>query len=209
MLRTDPFTTPPAPADLHAWHVLRPLLDGRPYLPFSPGSMRVSALVYLCNAIFHRRPAEIVECGCGVSTVVLARLLAERGGGRLTALEHDPDWATVIRDQLVAEMLEDVARVVLAPLEDGWYAAAGVARLPDAIDLLVVDGPPADRPELAYARRPALPRLASRLAPGALVVLDDAGRAGEQAVLDRWQEETPWRFEQLEDEAIAVGHAAS
>lgn len=199
------FITPPGDADLYAWHVLRPLLDGRPYLPFSSGAMRVSGLVHLCNLVVHRAPAQLVECGAGVSTVVLARLLAERGSGRLTALEHDPGWAQRIADLLAREELTGVARVVLAPLEDGWYAAEGVAQLPEAIDLLIVDGPPADRPELAEARRPALTALESRLVGGARVILDDIGRAGEQRVLAGWERETAWHFDRLEDEAIAVG----
>lgn len=199
------FITSPGPADLHAWHVLRPLLDGRPYLPFSSGAMRISGLVHVCNLIVHRAPAQVVECGAGVSTIVLARLLAERGTGRLTALEHDPGWADHVQRSLAREGLGDIARVVLAPLEDGWYAADGVARLPGEIDLLVVDGPPADRPELAQARHAALGVLAPRLAPGTVVVLDDIGRAGEQDVLARWERESAWRFERLEDEAIAVG----
>lgn len=198
--------TGPGPADLHAWHVLRPLLDGRPYLPFSSGAMRASGLVYVCNLVVHRAPAELVECGSGVSTVVLARLLAERGTGALTALEHDAGWAAHVQESLAREGLQGVARVVHAPLDaDGWYAADGVAALPATIDLLLVDGPPADRPEIAHARHTALGRLADRLAPDATVVLDDVGRTGEQEVLRRWEQEHPWRFERLDDEAIAVG----
>ncbi len=203
------FITGPGPADLHAWQVLRPLLDGRPYLPFSSGAMRAAGLVHICNDIVHRAPAEVVECGSGSSTVVLARLLAERGTGRLTALEHHPEWAAFVRGQLAAEGLSEVARVVHAPLEGGWYAASGVDQLPASIDLLLVDGPPADTAELMQARHPALERLGGRLAPDARVVLDDIGRAGEQVVLARWEVETPWRFERLEDEAIAVGRRAT
>ena len=200
------FITRPDPADLHAWHVLRPLLDGRPYLPFSSGAMRMGGLVHVCNLIVHGAPEEVVECGAGVSTVVLARLLAERGTGRLTALEHHAGWAARVEDFLVREELTHVARVVLAPLgPDDWYAAEGITQLPEEIDLLVVDGPPADRPELAEARHPALTALEPRLAPGATVVLDDIGRAGEQQVLKRWEAATPWRFDRLEDESIAVG----
>ncbi|CAA9473507.1 MAG: hypothetical protein AVDCRST_MAG85-126 [uncultured Solirubrobacteraceae bacterium] len=202
---TESFVTEPGPADLHAWHVLRPLLDWRPYLPFSSGSMRVSGLVHLCNTIVHSEPAEVVECGAGVSTIVLARLLAERGTGRITALEHDARWAEVVGRQIAAESLARVSRVIHAPLDDGWYDDDGVAGLPDAIDLLIVDGPPADSAELALARRPALDRLASRLGPGAVVVLDDIGRAGEQAVLAQWEETTDWSFERMPEEAIAVG----
>lgn len=208
---SGPFIVGPGPADLHAWHVLRPLLDGRPYLPFSSGAMRASGLVHLCNHIVHRAPGQIVECGAGASTVLLARLLAQRGTGRLTALEHDASWAACVEDLLHREQLTGVAQVVLAPLRpgpDGWYAADGVAQLPGRVDLLIVDGPPADRRELAQARHPALARFDPRLGPDAVVVLDDISRAGEQEVLARWEAETAWRFQRLDDEGIAVGRRA-
>jgi hypothetical protein len=55
--------------DLHAWHVLRPLLDRGGYLPWSTGSMRPAGLVAVCNEIVHGARTRIVECGSGVSTV--------------------------------------------------------------------------------------------------------------------------------------------
>ncbi len=68
-------------ADLHAWQILAPLLARDPYLPWTSGSMRPAALVAVCNEVVHRARTRIVECGSGMSTVVLARLLRERGEG--------------------------------------------------------------------------------------------------------------------------------
>ncbi len=193
--------------DLHAWHVLRPLLDAGGYLPWSTGSMRAAGLVVVCNAVVHGDRRTLVECGSGVSTVVLARLLRARGAGSLVALEHDGGWAALVADLLAREGLGDVARVVHAPLEGDptWYAAAAVDALPEGIDLLVVDGPPADRPGMGQARQPALERLGPKLAPGATVVLDDVGRPGEQEVLARWAAESPLRFVVDPGAGIAVG----
>src|SRR3954451_9082711 len=67
--------------DLHAWQVLRPLLDDGNYLPWSSGTIRPAGLVLVCNEIVHRNRTRIVECGSGISPVVLARLLRQRGGG--------------------------------------------------------------------------------------------------------------------------------
>lgn len=193
--------------DLHAWHVLRPLLDGRPYLPWSSGALRPAGLVRLCNEIVVRGRTAIVECGSGSSTVVLARLLRERGEGALWALEHDGDWAAFVRTALAREGLDDRAHVVEAPLEGDppWYAAAGVAALPERCDLLLVDGPPAVRPGHGRRREPALGRLGDRLTPDATVVLDDIDRPGERAVLDAWEATTNWRFERDESAGVAVG----
>ena len=193
--------------DLHAWHVLRPLLDRGGYLPWSTGSMRPAGLVSVCNEIVHGARTRIVECGSGVSTVVLARLVRERGAGRLLALEHDGQWAALVNEQLRRDALDDIARVLHAPLEGEppWYAPARLLELPDEFDLLLVDGPPAYDAGHATRRAPALPRLQERLAVGAAVVLDDIARPGERDVLAGWEASTDWRFALDEHAGVAFG----
>ncbi|HEY4095689.1 MAG TPA: class I SAM-dependent methyltransferase [Baekduia sp.] len=193
--------------DLHAWHVLRPLLDAGGYLPWSTGAMRPAGLVMVCNDIVFGDRTRIVECGSGVSTIVLARLLRERGAGSVVALEHDGAWAARVSDLLRREKLQPFARVVHAPLEGDplWYATAALGELPDAVDLLIVDGPPAYAPGEEHRRAPALERLAARLVEGATVVLDDLDRAGERAVLAEWEAGTPWRFRVEESAGVAFG----
>lgn len=198
--------------DLQALQILRPLLDGSAYLPWTEGALRPAALATIANEIVFGDRRQIVELGAGVSTIVLGRLLRERGG-RLTSLEHDPNWARVVRSQLQLEGLE--ARLVEAPLEPAaegapWYARAALAELPvEGIDLLLVDGPPGYGEGMECSRYPALPALAERLAPGALVVLDDAGREGEREVVARWARELPaWEFATSAAEGIAIGRRA-
>ena len=193
--------------DLHAWHVLRPLLDAGGYLPWSTGAMRPAGLVMVCNEIVLGQRTRIVECGSGVSTVVLARLLRSRGVGSVVALEHDGAWAARVARWLRNEKLEPFARVVHAPLEGDppWYATAALDEAPDAIDLLIVDGPPAFHAGEEHRRAPALERFAPRLADGATVVLDDLDRPGERAVLAGWEAATEWRFRVEESAGVAFG----
>jgi predicted O-methyltransferase YrrM len=204
--------------DLVALQVLRPLLDAGGYLPWSSGAMRASGLVTICNEIVLGDRRRVVELGAGSSTVLLARLLREQGGGAtLDAIEHDADWAAWVSRRLEREGLASVAQVTLAPLEphplgwDGlpWYAQGPLAATLDGapIDLLLVDGPPAFDAAAARARYPALAALAPFLAPGAVVVLDDVVRDGEAAVLERWERESAFRFERRPLEAIAIGRA--
>jgi hypothetical protein len=191
--------------DLHAWHILRPLLDRGGYLPWSTGSMRPAGLVAVCNEIVHGARTRILECGSGVSTVVLARLLREREAGRLLALEDDGHWAALVNEQLRRETLDAIARVLHAPLEGEppWYAPAALIALPDELDLLLVDGPPAAGHQAR--RAPALPRLQERLVAGAAVVLDDIARPGERAILAGWEASTDWRFAHDERAGAAIG----
>jgi len=69
--------------------VLRPLLDAGGSLPWGTRAMRPAGLVVVCNEVVRGDRTRIVECGSGVSTVVLARLLRERGAGSFVAVEHD------------------------------------------------------------------------------------------------------------------------
>lgn len=200
-------------ADRDALEVLRPLLDAGGYLPWSEWALRPAALRVVCDEIVYADRREVVELGAGISTVVLGRLLARRGG-RLSAVEHDPAWARVVRSLLEADGLSEAVRLVEAPLEPHplaldkapWYAASALDVLPDRIDLLLVDGPPGNEEGLERSRYPALPALQGRLAPGAVVMLDDTTRPGEREVLKRWAADGEWDFA-IRDEGIATGRS--
>ncbi|HEX2468448.1 MAG TPA: class I SAM-dependent methyltransferase [Solirubrobacterales bacterium] len=178
--------------------------------------MRPAALAGLVAEVRGGR-RQVLECGSGVSTIVLGRALGERGG-HLHALEHDPGWASVVVSRLERERLGDTVDLIEAPLRPhpvardgtGWYEEAQLERVPaQGIDLLLVDGPPAGEPGLGLSRYPALQALAERLTRDAIVVLDDIDRPGEAAVLDAWERETAFRFERRPTERIAVGRRTS
>ena len=88
----------------------------------------------------------------------------------------------------------------------GWYDREALVRLPrGGVELLLVDGPPAGTPELERSRYPALGELRPRLAPGAVVICDDALRPGEQWALERWRSELGFAYELDEAAGIACG----
>ena len=148
----------------------------------------------LCTLVLSRRPALVVEAGSGVSTLTLAYCLKRLGFGRVLSLEHDEVYAAKTRALLQLHAVDDVACVVTAPLTpvtiNGdnwlWYDQDGLAGC-GTIDLLVIDGPPWTTQKLA--RYPALPLLHDRLGRDAIVILDDAARSDERAVVARWQSE--------------------
>ena len=193
-------------ADLHAWQVLAPLSGD--YVPWSSASLRPSALVAVLNDVLVHGRRAVLECGGGVSTLYVARLLERVGQGALVTVEHDLRWVRFLERALARERLSRRVRVVHAPLgehplawESAWYDERALrAALPaEPIDLLVVDGPPAWEGGTEHCRYPALPALLADLAADATVVLDDIQRPGEQAVLARWEAETPLRFERREE----------
>lgn len=194
-------------ADLQAWQRLAPLLTE--YLPTPPDSIRPAALVALLDAILLDNRTVLLQCGCGPSTVLIARLLARRGFGRLLALEHDGRWASFITSQLRREGLSDTARIVHAPLAEHPDAVAGARWYdPERVyaeviayidefglaDWLLVDGPPAKEAGSESARYPALPVLRGALAPCSTVFVHGADRPGELGMLNQWATEYGVRF---------------
>lgn len=153
-------------------------------------------LVVLEREVFRGKPRLVVECGGGVSSIVIAHGLRAHGG-RLVVLEHDAQFAEVTRSNLAEQGLADIVDVRHAPLTrvegltlEGhgfhWYDPAAIADLRD-IDLLVVDGPPESTGELA--RYPALPLLWPSLSERAVIVMDDTIREAEQRISAAWQGE--------------------
>jgi Methyltransferase domain len=138
-----------------------------------------------------RLPETVVECGSGTTTLLIGGFLSRNGRGRLISLEHDSGFAESTQRQIEAAGLSDVCEIIYAPLKsqvfDGeivdWYDLDCLGEVPEAIDLLVVDGPPADRP---WARWPALGVFGDRLRPNASILVDDGRRREERRTVFRW-----------------------
>jgi rhodanese-related sulfurtransferase len=181
--------------DARALQALSSLQGG--FLPWSGSSMRPTAIVGVVSDVVVRQRRMIVECGSGNSTLFAARALSQAGGeGHVYSLDHDRDWAAVTARAIAREALDQWASVTHAPLRGGWYEL-DVLPAVEAVDLLVVDGPPAYVPGTETARQPALEMFWERLLPGATVILDDSWRAGEKQVLASWQRRYGLRFQQL------------
>jgi predicted O-methyltransferase YrrM len=106
----------------------------------------------------------IVEFGTsfGISTLHLAAALRDNGGGRLITSEFEPSKVARARANLTAGGLID-----LVEIREGDALQTLSADLPDAIDLLLLDGAKALYPEI-------LSLVESRLRPGAFIVADNA-----------------------------------
>jgi predicted O-methyltransferase YrrM len=150
----------------------------------------------LIRLISEREPELVVELGSGISTVLIASVLARIGSGRLITIEHDEAFADVTSRLLRGQGLEDECEVIVAPLKDielddttwRWYDPTAFANV-EGVNLVLVDGPPGRTGPMA--RYPALPVLGVRLVQGALIFLDDTRRADEESIISRWLAEFP------------------
>lgn len=204
--------------DLLAMHVLAPL--STTYVPWTISAMRPSGLVAVLNEITVNRRRCVVELGSGVSTHYIGRLLA-RLGGHVWSVEHDVRWADQIESDMAGEGLSEVVTIVRAPLtpvaspwadDATWYDQNTLSKVfaGRAVDLLVIDGPPAHEMGKEHSRYPALHFFANALADDYAIILDDIDRPGEQDIMDRWKEQFGIAFERrFLDGMIGIGRPQS
>lgn len=167
------------------------------------GAGRPDFLLALARHVWATRPRLVVECGSGLSTLVLARALQQNGDGHVYALEHDQEFAAWLAGELERLGVADRATLLVAQLGAlalggetwPWYAEDTLPA--GEIDMLVVDGPPGRLRPLA--RYPAGPMLFDRMRIGAAAFLDDARRGKERRVLARWTREFPWFRQEWRD----------
>lgn len=195
------------------------------YVPWTTYAVKPTVMTQIVNDIVVNDRRSIVEFGCGISTVHLARLAQQRASleGRattVTSIEDDAGWAEVVRGMLRERNLEDYARIVVAPLRScsfsadklEWYdeecvneALAGL----EQIDLVFVDGPKACDKDKGLARFPALRAVWSRLGSRCAIILDDIARPGEQRVLELWRNEPGFDLKVSNSGLCAVCHRGS
>ncbi|GIG22675.1 hypothetical protein Cch01nite_33990 [Cellulomonas chitinilytica] len=196
--RVRPVTTAvTAPVRRHVLRtVIRDLTAQRPRIPTARQARRlawgwdnpraaanvdyVRAVAWLAG----RSDGPILECGSGLTTVVLAVYASQP----VVSLESDPGWHRRIRT-----LLDDIGLAAdglhLAPVEqhDGfeWYRVP--SGLPERFALVVCDGPPGLGRE--GGRVGLLPVMHDRLTPGCLVLVDAHMQQAETFALTTWQDE--------------------
>lgn len=179
-------------------HNLHRLLEVRGAVSPSRGwALSPDLLLTYVEEILSRKPACVVECGSGLSTVWAAYALEALGGCRqVIALDHELEFSQQTRSLLAEHRLSAFAEVRHAPLTDvalpdgtwRWYDPATLDGIGD-VGVVLIDGPPKATGE--QARYPALPVLRPLLAPGAVILADDTRRPDEQAIVQRWCAEWP------------------
>ncbi len=147
-------------------------------------------LTLIADHIEEARPQTVVEFGAGASSLIIAKALAQWGGGSLTSFDQHPDFVAATGDWLSGHGLETDLRVAQLGTPPGdwpglWYQPGP---LPEAIDLLIVDGPPWTIHPLT---RGSADSMFTRIAPGGVIMLDDAARPGERIVASRWRKRWP------------------
>lgn len=141
---------------------------------------------YLRACVSHAlaAPGPVLECGSGLSTLVLG-VIAQRTGQVHLALEHSTAWAAKVRWYLDRYRINAV-EVATAALRDygsfSWYDPP-LAAMPERFALVICDGPPGDT---KGGRHGLVPVLGDKLRPGCVILVDDGARPAEQTIAARW-----------------------
>ena len=153
------------------------------------GNLKAAAeadfLAEVASTVRALTPAVVVECGSGLSTLVLGAI-TRTSSCRIVSLEQDASWLAKTQRDIARFRLESV-QIVHAPLvsrgDFSWYSLPN--ELPDRIDVVVCDGPPGDTPGGRYG---LVPTLRDRLS-GSTILVDDANRPAERSAIGKWQSE--------------------
>jgi hypothetical protein len=183
--------------ELRAMINIRPLLGPAP-VQLGGWAMDAQFGELVAQTIFDTRPALVVECGSGSSTVLSTSCLhALEQGGQVVSLDHEDEYAHKTRRLLQSSFSpaeREATQVVHTPLKeydlDGdtyrWYDIPDDLFEANSIDLLVVDGPPEHLN--AQARFPAVPVLEPYLSESCVILMDDGNRSDERAIARHWAE---------------------
>ena len=159
-------------------------------LVYGWGNQSWSALdEYLAGCVHHALTTRgpILECGSGLSTVLIGAIATKRGLEHW-ALENTPEWAAKVQRALDTYKLASVVSCT-SPLKDHgaycWYDAP-LESLPESFSLVICDGPVGSTKGGRYGLSPIM---RERLAPDCVILLDDADREEEQAIASRWKDE--------------------
>jgi hypothetical protein len=137
----------------------------------------------------------ILECGSGLSTLLVGAI-AKKRGQQHWALESAPEWAARVQKYLRRYKLDSVVLHAM-PLKDYgdycWYEPP-LASMPDKFSFVVCDGPPGATKGGRYG---LVPVMKERLGRDCVILLDDAARPDESAIARRWQAELGTSFNVL------------
>jgi len=156
--------------------------------------MALDSLRFLTSVVKHLKPRHVLEFGSGLSTRVMARAcIAQRPTCAISSVDHDPDFGRqAAKEFLKKEKVSRRVKFQMAPLVlrncggkllPAYHLQPKLFASRRPVDMVLIDGPPKN----LGGREGTLYQAIEFAHPGTLILLDDANRTEEQAILSRWQ----------------------
>ena len=155
-------------------------------------SLDDETITFLWDSLRHDKPRVILECGAGVSTMILAiyaSLASKKYGGDylIISLEQNHEVKVQVEERLKKNNLKHWVKLIYAPLDGKEmyrfddFSEKSLSKI--KVDWMLIDGPSGS----PHCRCAVLPVLLKYCHGGTRWFLDDAFREGELDVLQRWQ----------------------
>ena len=145
----------------------------------------------IIQKILEKKPGNILECGSGVSSLIISYLIHDKDWGNLISFEHDKEFADRTNELLKSHVVSGKTIIYSNNLinytienEDWkWYDISLLN--PDIkFDVIIIDGPPAFiHPKSRY---PSLFLLDKYLNKGGIILLDDCLREDDNNIVKQW-----------------------
>jgi len=153
----------------------------RPLPPMRDWVISPDLASIIVREVLDRKSSVILECGSGLSTLLMSYCVISNGKGHIWSLEHDAKYARLAEKLIDSHGMKQTSTVIHAPLKEVflrgrswlWYDSSILKDI-GPIDIAVIDGPP--KRVQRNARYPALPLIYRYLSEDAIVILDDASR---------------------------------
>jgi len=126
----------------------------------------------------------ILECGSGLSTIVVG-LMAKKHGNTVWSLEHMKPWYIQVKQTLEKYNIDSVKLIYGPVVEYGdydWYNAP-LDSMPSKYSLVICDGP-ADTKK--RAKHSIFPIMKDRFETGCIILYDDAGKVKTEDDIPGW-----------------------
>jgi len=144
-------------------------------------------LLYLITRCFLELPIHnAIEMGAGQSSILLSRLNERlKKNANITTIEHDARWAENIQTKVnhkvnTADLVSKTVSGHQINFYGGTYFDSSIL-----YDFVLVDGPPARNTEqTVFNRLGAIELIENNLADSFVVIIDDAERRGEAALVN-------------------------
>ena len=133
---------------LKEYEYLKDKLDFRDGIPYTPKwTAEPDFLRIIVDHCLQAEPSSVLECGSGLSTLMLARCCQMNGRGHVVSLEDGEKYSIDTTEYIERYGLTQYASVIHAPLkkislgsnEYLWYSRKEIPDYP--IEMLIVDGP--------------------------------------------------------------------
>lgn len=168
---------------------LRPYLESIPSTFFTSYSADPHACNLLLQFLLAESPRMMIECGCGISTIILGLTVRHHDlDTAIYSLEQDEKWLEATSEAMAPEVRERVhllhAPVRAYPVGDARCQCYDLSVLPDVqAGLVFIDGP-----SPIYGRAGVLPVLQAqnKLTGSCVIFLDDARRDREYEYVQQW-----------------------